>query len=443
MRSRWPIRPPWPDCEQGQASALEPARGLPAGRHQRRRPLNSMHFVWCRGWGERVRTPWSVATDRGVRTRSPHPRHQTTDGFQGPLPLAGFQGAAPLGGVQGRSPWPCRAGDRIRAAQPTGIGQMISAFRRSLDTWVVRGFFLIMVAAFIIWGVGDVVRLIGTGGTWVAKVGGEIDRAVAGAAGVPAADRRRAAPAAGGHRRHARHASHRCQRGGAGPDRPGGHLAGGAAAGDRRAGCGGASGGVCHSTVPRRLGPVRPGDVRGGAAHQQHDRAAVPGDRARPAGGAAIARHAVRRRGAAGRAGEAGVCPPVRAAVGGFRRAAVQCRPRAAAAGGGRAAALVRQPPGFLQHAGVSPDQGGGAVAGDAGQGHPDHRRRAAGRLRRAQDAVCEAGAALGAGDRGARPGQGGGAGGPMAWRGGAWRGRLGGDAGGGQGGGRLGDRAE
>jgi peptidyl-prolyl cis-trans isomerase D len=49
---------------------------------------------------------------------------------------------------------------------------MISAFRRSLDSWIVRGFFLIMVLAFITWGVGDVVRLIGSD-TWVAKVGGE------------------------------------------------------------------------------------------------------------------------------------------------------------------------------------------------------------------------------------------------------------------------------
>ncbi|HEY3848090.1 MAG TPA: SurA N-terminal domain-containing protein [Acetobacteraceae bacterium] len=47
---------------------------------------------------------------------------------------------------------------------------MISAFRRSLDTWVVRGFFLVMVAAFIIWGIGDVFRMAGTS-TWVAKVG--------------------------------------------------------------------------------------------------------------------------------------------------------------------------------------------------------------------------------------------------------------------------------
>ncbi len=49
---------------------------------------------------------------------------------------------------------------------------MITAFRRYLETWVVRGFFLIMVLAFVSWGVGDVVRLIGTS-TWAAKVGGE------------------------------------------------------------------------------------------------------------------------------------------------------------------------------------------------------------------------------------------------------------------------------
>ncbi len=49
---------------------------------------------------------------------------------------------------------------------------MITAFRRYLETWVVRGFFLIMVLAFISWGVGDVIRLIGTS-TWVAKVGGQ------------------------------------------------------------------------------------------------------------------------------------------------------------------------------------------------------------------------------------------------------------------------------
>jgi peptidyl-prolyl cis-trans isomerase D len=49
---------------------------------------------------------------------------------------------------------------------------MITAFRRYLETWWVRGFFLIMVFSFISWGVGDVIRMVGTS-TWVAKVGGE------------------------------------------------------------------------------------------------------------------------------------------------------------------------------------------------------------------------------------------------------------------------------
>lgn len=51
---------------------------------------------------------------------------------------------------------------------------MISAFRRSLDHWVVRGFFLLMVVAFVIWGVGDVLRQIFFNSpTWVAKVDGQ------------------------------------------------------------------------------------------------------------------------------------------------------------------------------------------------------------------------------------------------------------------------------
>ena len=49
---------------------------------------------------------------------------------------------------------------------------MITAFRRLLDTWVARGFFMIMVLAFVTWGVGDVVRMVGTS-TWVAKVDGQ------------------------------------------------------------------------------------------------------------------------------------------------------------------------------------------------------------------------------------------------------------------------------
>ena len=49
---------------------------------------------------------------------------------------------------------------------------MITAFRRYIETWPVRLFFALMVAAFVVWGVGDVVRLIGTK-TWLAKVGGQ------------------------------------------------------------------------------------------------------------------------------------------------------------------------------------------------------------------------------------------------------------------------------
>jgi len=53
---------------------------------------------------------------------------------------------------------------------------MISIFRRYLDTWVVRGLFLVMVLAFMTWGVGDVFRMVRTA-TWVAKVG---DRTIEG-----------------------------------------------------------------------------------------------------------------------------------------------------------------------------------------------------------------------------------------------------------------------
>ncbi len=51
---------------------------------------------------------------------------------------------------------------------------MISSFRRALDTWYVKGFFLIMVVTFVIWGIGnDVLRLIGTSSSYVAKIGGQ------------------------------------------------------------------------------------------------------------------------------------------------------------------------------------------------------------------------------------------------------------------------------
>ena len=48
---------------------------------------------------------------------------------------------------------------------------MISSFRRYIDTWYVRAFFLLMMASFVLWGVGDMLRVIGTS-TWVAKVAG-------------------------------------------------------------------------------------------------------------------------------------------------------------------------------------------------------------------------------------------------------------------------------
>jgi peptidyl-prolyl cis-trans isomerase D len=47
---------------------------------------------------------------------------------------------------------------------------MISTLRSYLNTWIVRGLFLLLVAAFALWGIGDVIRNIGTD-TWVAKVG--------------------------------------------------------------------------------------------------------------------------------------------------------------------------------------------------------------------------------------------------------------------------------
>jgi len=65
-----------------------------------------------------------------------------------------------------------------RSGSANGYHAMISTLRRSLDTWPVRAFFLIMVAAFIVWGIGDVFRMVGSS-TWVAKVG---DRTIEGPA---------------------------------------------------------------------------------------------------------------------------------------------------------------------------------------------------------------------------------------------------------------------
>ncbi len=50
---------------------------------------------------------------------------------------------------------------------------MISQFRRYSDSWIARGFFLIMAVSFVGWGIsGALFRLMGPP-TWVAKVGGE------------------------------------------------------------------------------------------------------------------------------------------------------------------------------------------------------------------------------------------------------------------------------
>ena len=72
-----------------------------------------------------------------------------------------------------RRKWQSPAVARICcAASPSESCLHDHAFRRYLETWLVRGFFLIMVLSFVSWGVGDVIRLVGTS-TWVAKVGGQ------------------------------------------------------------------------------------------------------------------------------------------------------------------------------------------------------------------------------------------------------------------------------
>ncbi len=48
---------------------------------------------------------------------------------------------------------------------------MISSFRRYLETWYVRAFFFLMVGSFVLWGIGDMLRVLGTS-SWAAKVAG-------------------------------------------------------------------------------------------------------------------------------------------------------------------------------------------------------------------------------------------------------------------------------
>lgn len=49
---------------------------------------------------------------------------------------------------------------------------MLSAFRSSLNTWPVRMFFLLLVVAFGMWGVGDMIRVWFAGENYAAKVAG-------------------------------------------------------------------------------------------------------------------------------------------------------------------------------------------------------------------------------------------------------------------------------
>src|SRR5579872_2790766 len=57
-----------------------------------------------------------------------------------------------------------------QASGEAGTLGMITSMRRYVETWYVRAFFLIMVASFVLWGVGDMLRMVSTS-TWVAKVG--------------------------------------------------------------------------------------------------------------------------------------------------------------------------------------------------------------------------------------------------------------------------------
>ena len=49
---------------------------------------------------------------------------------------------------------------------------MISMLRRSLDSWLVRGFFALMTIAFVGWGISGTFTQLGGPPTWVAKVAG-------------------------------------------------------------------------------------------------------------------------------------------------------------------------------------------------------------------------------------------------------------------------------
>src|SRR5208282_3737711 len=98
-------------AKQGQGSALKPARGLcPLDPHQRRSLWDPSILFGAREGG--AGPAWAVAIAPAVAgamataqagPAPPSRAPNTTEGFQGPLPLAGVQRAAPSGGVRGEA----------------------------------------------------------------------------------------------------------------------------------------------------------------------------------------------------------------------------------------------------------------------------------------------------------------------------------------------------
>src|SRR5208282_578702 len=93
---------------QGQGSALKPARGLcPLDPHQRRSLWDPSILFGAREGGPWPASAAAIAPATAGREAGPGPPSRapnTTEGFQGPLPLAGVQRAAPSGGVRGKAP---------------------------------------------------------------------------------------------------------------------------------------------------------------------------------------------------------------------------------------------------------------------------------------------------------------------------------------------------
>src|ERR1700712_4655314 len=92
-------------------------------------------------------------------------RCRTTYGFVRRLSIALHHGC-----------WPSHNGRRICSApfQYSGPPRfMITQFRRYTDSWIARGFFVLMAVSFVGWGIsGDLFRLMGPP-SWVAKIGGQ------------------------------------------------------------------------------------------------------------------------------------------------------------------------------------------------------------------------------------------------------------------------------